>query len=88
VEAETKYIRSMILLDAIKRGEGLKAEMKNDRLLDSLERKGFIIHRPGRRNWAKESYDLTIKAEKTLEEYNKMWDIRGGSRPSAGHQGR
>ena len=72
MEAETKYIRSMILLDAIKRGEGIDAERKNGRLLDNLVMKGFIIHKPGRRNWATDSYDLMIKAERTLEEYNKM----------------
>jgi len=88
VEVETKYIRSMKLLDSIRLGEGIEEEIKDDRLLDNLVRKGFIIRRPGRRNWATDSYDLTIKAEKTLEEYKKMWGVRGGSRPSAGHRGR
>ena len=88
MEVETKYIRSMKLLDSIRRGEGIEEERKNGRLLDNLVRKGFIIRRPGRRNWATDSYDLTIKTEKTLEEYKKMWWIRGGSRPSAGHRGR
>jgi DNA-binding PadR family transcriptional regulator len=58
------------------------------KLLDNLVRKGYIIRRQGKRNWIRDSYDLTIKAEKTLEEYKKIWGIRGGSRPSAGHQGR
>ena len=52
--------------------EGIEEEIKDVRLLDNLVRKGFIIRRPGRRNWATDSYDLTIKAEKTLEEYKKM----------------
>ena len=88
MEAETKYTRSMRLLDSIKRGEGIDAERKNVRLLDNLVMTGFIICRPGRRNWTTDSYDLTIKAEKTLDEYNKMWEIRGGSRPLKGHRGR
>ena len=88
MEAETKYTRSMKLLDSIRRGEGIEEERKDGRLLDNLVMKGFIIRRPGRRNWATDSYDLTIKAEKTLEEYKKMWGVRGGSRPSAGHRGR
>lgn len=50
MEAETKYIRSMILLNAIKRGKGIDAERKNSRLLDNLVMKGFILHRPRRRN--------------------------------------
>jgi hypothetical protein len=88
VEAETKYSRSMRLLDSIKRGEGIKAERKNSRLLDDLIRNGFIICRSGRRNWAADGYDLTIKAEKTLDEYDKNGEIIGGNRPSMGHRGR
>ena len=72
MEAETKYTRSMKLLDSIRRGEGIEEERKDGRLLDTLVRNGFIIRREGRRYWAKDSYDLTIKTEKTLEEYNKM----------------
>ena len=49
MEAETKYARSMRLLDSIKRGEGINAERKNGRLLDNLIRNGFTIRRPGRR---------------------------------------
>jgi hypothetical protein len=71
VEAEKKYSRSMRLLDSIKRGEGIKAERKNSKLLDDLIRNGFIRRRSGRRNWAANSYDLTIKAEKTLDAYDK-----------------
>jgi hypothetical protein len=52
--------------------------MKND----------FIIRMSDRRNWASNSYDLMIKAEKTLDEYDKIGEIIGGSRPSAGHRGR
>jgi hypothetical protein len=88
VEVETKYIRSMRLMDSIKRGAGINSERDNIRLLNDLIRNGFIIHRPGRRNWASDSYDLTIKAEKTLDDYEKMGEIIGGSRPSAGHRGR
>jgi predicted transcriptional regulator len=88
VEVETKYIRSMRLMDSIKRGAGINSERDNIRLLKDLIRNGFIIHRPGRRNWASDSYDLTNKAEKTLDDYEKMGEIIGGSRPSAGHRGR
>ncbi len=88
MEAETKYSRSMGILDSIKRGDGINSERKNNRLIDDLMKNGFIIRRPGRRNWASDSYDLTIKAEKTLDEYDKMGEIIGGSRPSAGHRGR
>ena len=87
MEAETKYARSKRLLDLIKWGEGINAERKKSRLLDDLIRNGFIIRRPGRRNWVADSYDLTIKAEKTLDDYNKMGEIIGGSRPSMGHRG-
>ncbi len=72
MEAETKYTRSMRLLDSIKRGEGINAERKNSRLLDDLIRNGFIIRRPGRINWTADGYDLTKKDEKTLDEYDKM----------------
>lgn len=78
----------MRLMDSIKRGAGINSKRDNIRLLNDLIRNGFIIHRPGRRNWASDSYDLTIKAEKTLDDYDKMGEIIGGSRPSAGHQGR
>jgi len=78
----------MRLLDSIKRGERINSERDNIRLLKDLIRKGFIIHRPERRNWAADSYDLTIKAEKTLDDYEKMGEVIGGSRPSAGHRGR
>lgn len=88
MEAETKYIRSMRLMDSIKQGERIDPEKKSIKLLDDLIRNGFIIHRPGRRNWASDSYDLTNKAEKTLDDYEKMGEIIGGSRPSAGHRGR
>ena len=88
MEAETKYARSMRLLDSIKRGEGINVERKYSRLLDDLIRNGFIKRRLGRRNWSADCYDLTIKAEKTLEEYDKVGEIIGGSRPSMGHRGR
>ena len=88
MKAETKYTRSMRLLGSIKWGEGINSERKNSRLLDDLMRNGFIIRRPGRRNLVADSYDLTIKAEKTLDDYNKMEEIIGGSRPSMGHRGR
>lgn len=88
MEVETKYVRSMRLLDSIKQGAGINSERDNIRLLNDLIRNGFIIHRPGRRNWASDSYDLTIKAEKTLDDYDKMGEIIGGSRLSAGHRGR
>jgi TPP-dependent 2-oxoacid decarboxylase len=87
VEAETKFTRSMRLLDSIKRGEGIIAERKNIRLIDNLMKNGLIIRRPGRMNWASDSYDLTIKAEKTLDDYDKMGEVIGGSRPSTGHRG-
>lgn len=88
MEVDSKYLRSMKMLDSIKHGEGINADRKNNRLLDDLMKNGFIIRRPGRRNWSSDSYDLTIKAEKTLDEYDKMGEVIGGSRPSAGHRGR
>lgn len=88
MEAETKYTRSLRLMDSIKRGEVINSEKNSIRLLNDLIRIGFIIRRSGRRNWASDSYDLTIKAEKTLDEYDKMGEIIVGSRPSAGHRGR
>jgi hypothetical protein len=72
VEAETKYSRSMRLLDSIKRGEGIKAERKNSRLLDDLIRNGFIIRRSGRRNWAADGYDLTKRQRKSWMSMIKM----------------
>ena len=53
----------MRLLDSIKRGEGIKAERKNSRLLDDLIWNGFI-RRSGRRNWAADGYDLTKRQRK------------------------
>ncbi len=88
MEVETKYIRSMRLMDSIKQGAGINSERDNIRLLKDLIRNGFIIHRPGRRNWASDSYDLTKKAEKTLDDYDKMGEVIGGSRLSTGHRGR
>ncbi len=78
----------MRLMDSIKRGEGINSERDNIRLLNDLIRNGFIIRRLSRRNWASDSNDLTIKAEKTLDDYEKMGEIIGGSRPSEGHRGR
>lgn len=81
---ETKYIKSMKILAQIQNGQPPVSE---EGLLILLSKKGYIIRRPGRREWGSDCYDLTIKAEKTLEEYRKVEKIRGGSRPSAGHQG-
>jgi hypothetical protein len=85
VITELKYVRSVTVLQAIKQGIPV---LREDALIQLLSRKGFIARRPGRIDWGADCYDLTIKAEKMLEEYYKMEGFRGGSRPSEGHLGR
>lgn len=74
-----------MILDDIRRGSGPTTNETS--LIELLTRKGYLIRRPGRREWASDCYDLTIKAEKTLNEFNKIREIRGGNRPSTGRQG-
>ena len=83
---ESKYIKSMRILSQI--GMGEKPSPNDPVLLEMLRENGYLIHRPGLREWGANSFELTMKAEKTLEEYRKIEKIRGGIRPSAGHRGR
>lgn len=85
MNTKSKYIRSVTVLHAIKQGIPVP---KEDALIELLTRKGFIMRRPGRRDWGADCYDLTIKADNMLKEYNNIEKIREGSRPSEDHLGR
>jgi hypothetical protein len=85
MNTNSKYIRSVTILETIKQGLPV---LKEDSLIQLLARKGFIARRPGLRDWGADGYDLTKKAEKMLEEYYKLEKFRGGSRLSEGHLGR
>ena len=83
---ESKYVKSMRILSQI--GMGKEPSPDDPSLIEQLSRNGYLIHRPGLREWGADRFELTLKAEKTFEEYRKIEKIRGGSRPSEGHQGR
>jgi hypothetical protein len=76
---KSKYVKSMNILSQIKQGQPPKDNDSN--LLDMLSERGYLIHRPGLREWGADSFELTIIAEKTLEEYKKLEKIRGGTHP-------
>ena len=85
MNVDSKYIRSVSVMQAIKQGIPVKEE---EALIQVLSKNGFISRRSGLRSWGSDVYDLTKKAEKMLEEYNKIEKFRAGSRPLEGHQGR
>ena len=90
----TKYIDSMNLLETIQQQALSKNQtptMSEKLLMKTLTEKGYLEKTSIRKN-TQNSFNLTEKGVKTLQEYNKirkiMEKIREGTHPSRGHQDR